>query len=62
MTMRRLLYLIPVIVFGAVGIGLAVGLTRDPGTLPSALIDRPVPDFRAAGARRSRATAFPATI
>ena len=45
MTMRRLLYLIPVIVFGAVGIGLAVGLTRDPGTLPSALLDRPVPAF-----------------
>ena len=45
MTMRRLLYLIPVIVFAAVGIGLAVGLTRDPGTLPSALLDRPVPAF-----------------
>ena len=43
--MRRLLYLIPVAVFVAVGIGLAVGLTRDPGTLPSALIDRPVPTF-----------------
>jgi cytochrome c biogenesis protein CcmG, thiol:disulfide interchange protein DsbE len=46
MTMRRLLYLIPVIVFGAVGIGLAVGLTRDPGTLPSALLDQPVPEFQ----------------
>jgi cytochrome c biogenesis protein CcmG/thiol:disulfide interchange protein DsbE len=45
MTMRRLLYLIPVLVFAAVGIGLAVGLTRDPSTLPSALIDRPVPQF-----------------
>jgi cytochrome c biogenesis protein CcmG/thiol:disulfide interchange protein DsbE len=43
--MRRLLYLIPVVVFAAVGIGLAVGLTRDPGTLPSALVDRPVPQF-----------------
>jgi cytochrome c biogenesis protein CcmG, thiol:disulfide interchange protein DsbE len=43
--MRRLLYLIPVLVFAAVGIGLAVGLTRDPSTLPSALIDRPVPQF-----------------
>jgi cytochrome c biogenesis protein CcmG/thiol:disulfide interchange protein DsbE len=49
MTMRRLLYLIPVIVFGAVGIGLAVGLTRDPGTLPSALLDRPVPEFQLPG-------------
>jgi cytochrome c biogenesis protein CcmG, thiol:disulfide interchange protein DsbE len=45
MTVRRVLYLIPVIVFTAVGIGLAVGLTRDPGTLPSALLDRPVPAF-----------------
>jgi cytochrome c biogenesis protein CcmG/thiol:disulfide interchange protein DsbE len=45
MTMRRLLYLVPVLVFLAVGIGLAVGLTRDPGTLPSALIDHPVPVF-----------------
>jgi cytochrome c biogenesis protein CcmG, thiol:disulfide interchange protein DsbE len=45
MIMRRLLFLVPVLVFGAVGIGLAVGLTRDPGTLPSALVDRPVPEF-----------------
>lgn len=43
--MRRLLYLIPVAVFVAVGIGLAVGLTRDPSTLPSALLDQPVPQF-----------------
>jgi cytochrome c biogenesis protein CcmG/thiol:disulfide interchange protein DsbE len=49
MTMRRLLYLIPVLVFGAVGIGLAVGLTRDPGTLPSALLDQPVPEFQLPG-------------
>jgi cytochrome c biogenesis protein CcmG/thiol:disulfide interchange protein DsbE len=47
--MRRLLYLIPVVVFVAVGIGLAVGLTRDPGTLPSALLDRPVPEFELPG-------------
>jgi cytochrome c biogenesis protein CcmG, thiol:disulfide interchange protein DsbE len=47
--MRRLLYLIPVIVFGAVGIGLAVGLTRDPGTLPSALLDQPAPPFELPG-------------
>jgi cytochrome c biogenesis protein CcmG/thiol:disulfide interchange protein DsbE len=45
MTLRRLLYLVPAVVFLAVGIGLAVGLTRDPGTLPSALIDHPVPAF-----------------
>jgi cytochrome c biogenesis protein CcmG, thiol:disulfide interchange protein DsbE len=45
MAWRRLLYVLPVLVFVGVGIGLAVGLTRDPGTLPSALIDKPVPAF-----------------
>jgi cytochrome c biogenesis protein CcmG/thiol:disulfide interchange protein DsbE len=45
MALRRILYLLPVLIFIGVGIGLAVGLTRDPGTLPSALIDRPVPTF-----------------
>jgi cytochrome c biogenesis protein CcmG, thiol:disulfide interchange protein DsbE len=45
MAWRRILYLLPVLIFIGVGIGLAVGLTRDPGTLPSALIDRPVPTF-----------------
>ncbi len=49
MSTRRLLYLIPVVVFLAVGIGLAVGLTRDPSTLPSALIDHPVPTFELPG-------------
>lgn len=43
---RRLLYLIPALVFVVVGIGLAVGLTRDPSTLPSALIDKEVPTFQ----------------
>jgi cytochrome c biogenesis protein CcmG/thiol:disulfide interchange protein DsbE len=42
---RRLLFLLPVVLFIAIGVGLAVGLTRDPSTLPSALIDRPVPEF-----------------
>ena len=42
---RRLLYLLPVLIFVGVGVGLAVGLTRDPSTLPSALIDKPVPSF-----------------
>jgi cytochrome c biogenesis protein CcmG/thiol:disulfide interchange protein DsbE len=45
MTLRRLLYLLPVLVFIGVGIGLALGLTRDPGVLPSALLDQPVPAF-----------------
>ena len=45
MDLRRLLFLLPAFIFVGVGIGLAVGLTRDPSTLPSALIDKPVPAF-----------------
>lgn len=41
----RIGYLLPVLVFVIVGIGLGIGLTRDPSTLPSALIDKPVPEF-----------------
>lgn len=44
-TWRRLGYVLPVLVFVLVGIGLGVGLTRDPSTLPSALIGKPVPTF-----------------
>jgi len=43
--MRRLLYLLPLAAFAAIAIWFAVGLTRDPSKLPSALLDRPVPDF-----------------
>jgi cytochrome c biogenesis protein CcmG/thiol:disulfide interchange protein DsbE len=43
--MKRLLFILPVLVFVTVGIGLAVGLTRDPSVLPSALIDKEVPSF-----------------
>lgn len=42
---RKLGYILPVLVFLIVGIGLGIGLTRDPSTLPSALIDKPVPTF-----------------
>jgi len=45
MTGRRLLFLLPALLFVIVGVGLAVGLTRDPSVLPSALIDKPVPAF-----------------
>jgi cytochrome c biogenesis protein CcmG, thiol:disulfide interchange protein DsbE len=43
---RRLGYILPVAVFLIVAAGLAIGLTRDPSTLPSALIDKPVPVFK----------------
>ena len=45
MSAKRLLFVLPVILFAAVGVGLAVGLTRDPSLLPSALIGDPVPEF-----------------
>lgn len=43
--LRRLLFLLPALVFVGVGVALAVGLTRDPEELPSTLLDRPLPRF-----------------
>ncbi|MFO7482964.1 DsbE family thiol:disulfide interchange protein [Oceanibaculum nanhaiense] len=43
--MRRLPYLLPVLLFIAVAGYFAVGLTRDPQKLPSAMIDKPAPAF-----------------
>jgi cytochrome c biogenesis protein CcmG/thiol:disulfide interchange protein DsbE len=45
MMKKRLLYLVPAAVFLIVGVGLAIGLTRDPSELPSALLDHPAPAF-----------------
>lgn len=42
---RRLLFLIPAVLFAVIGGFLAVGLTRDPSRLPSALVGKPVPQF-----------------
>jgi len=42
---RWLVYLAPVLVFAAVALGLALGLTRNPEEVPSALIGEPVPEF-----------------
>jgi cytochrome c biogenesis protein CcmG, thiol:disulfide interchange protein DsbE len=41
--MKRLLFLSPLIVVGVLFAYFALGLTRDPQLLPSALIDRPFP-------------------
>ena len=41
----RWVFLAPFALFAVVAGYFAVGLTRDPGTLPSALIDKPAPDF-----------------
>ena len=40
-----LLFWGPVVVFAGLAVALGWGLTRDPKVLPSALIDKPVPDF-----------------
>ena len=47
----RLLYLLPVVLFAVVAAYFAVALNsgRDPSLLPSALIDKPAPDFNLAG-------------
>ena len=42
---KRLLFLLPALVFVVVGVFLAIGLTRDPSTLPSALAGKPAPEF-----------------
>jgi cytochrome c biogenesis protein CcmG/thiol:disulfide interchange protein DsbE len=42
---RRLLFALPILVFAGLVGYFALGLTRDPSRLPSALIDKPAPDF-----------------
>ncbi len=41
----RLAFFVPVILFIALVVALGVGLTRDPGEIPSALIGKSVPEF-----------------
>jgi cytochrome c biogenesis protein CcmG/thiol:disulfide interchange protein DsbE len=43
--MRRLLYLLPLAAFAMIALWFAIGLTRDPSRVPSALLDRPIPEF-----------------
>ena len=45
----RLIYVLPVLVFAALAAALGVGLTLRPDVVPSALIDKPVPQFTLAG-------------
>lgn len=44
-THRRLLFLVPLAFFVVIAGFLAIGLTRDPGTLPSVLIGKSTPQF-----------------
>lgn len=46
---RKLLFLLPAALFAVVLVALAMGLGHDPHLVPSALIDRPAPDFTLPG-------------
>ncbi len=45
----RLIYVLPILLFTALAVALGVGLTLRPDVVPSALIDKPVPQFTLAG-------------
>lgn len=42
---RRLVYIVPMILFVSIAIFLGIGLTLDPREVPSPLIGKPIPDF-----------------
>ena len=46
---RKLAFLLPAALFAVLLVAFAMGLSRDPQLLPSALIDRPAPDFALPG-------------
>jgi cytochrome c biogenesis protein CcmG/thiol:disulfide interchange protein DsbE len=46
--MRRLLYLLPVLLFGVLALFFMKGLTMNPRDIPSVLINRPVPEMNLA--------------
>jgi cytochrome c biogenesis protein CcmG, thiol:disulfide interchange protein DsbE len=43
--MKRIFFLLPLAVFLGMAVYFAIGLTKDPRILPSALLDQPVPAF-----------------
>ncbi len=43
--MKQLFFLFPLAVFLGMAVYFAMGLTKDPRIIPSALIDQPVPNF-----------------
>jgi cytochrome c biogenesis protein CcmG/thiol:disulfide interchange protein DsbE len=53
--MKRLLLFAPVMAFAILAVVLMLGLGRDPGVLPSALIDQPMPAFSLAPVRENDA-------
>lgn len=47
--MKRLIFILPLVLFIGLAVAFWVGLQRDPSKLPSQLIDRPVPQFNLPG-------------
>ncbi|MGQ9364750.1 DsbE family thiol:disulfide interchange protein [Azospirillum sp. ST 5-10] len=47
--MRRLLFLLPLLLLVGIGVAFFVGFKRDPREIPSVLIDKPVPAFQLPG-------------
>jgi cytochrome c biogenesis protein CcmG/thiol:disulfide interchange protein DsbE len=43
--MRAIVFFLPIILFSALGVAFMGSMKRDPSIIPSALIDRPVPEF-----------------
>lgn len=41
----RIVFMLPLVVFTGLAVWFAIGLTRDPSTIPSVLIDKPAPEF-----------------
>ena len=51
--MKRLLFLLPALLFAGVVLAFAIGLNRDPSKLPSVLIGKPLPAFSLPAVRPS---------
>lgn len=45
MTMKRMMFLLPLVVFMVIGVYFAIGLTKDSRKLPSVLINQTIPEF-----------------
>ena len=58
MTVKRWAYFIPVAVLAVLVMYFVLGLQRDPKILPSALLDKPVPDFNLSAIEGGRGKGF----
>ncbi len=60
--MKALKYIIPLAIFAALCVFLAIGLTKDPRKVPSPFIDKPAPAFAIAKLHEPEATFSPADM